>query len=81
VKTGSLIIWVFDICGLVREGNTTYKRVKVRSVVFGELNSRSKGHRFKSQPIMDENGFKTMPESIPVFNPGIKMKRKKIRVG
>jgi len=36
-----------------------------------------KGRGFKSHPMLDGNGVKAMPESIPVPNPGSLINRKK----
>jgi len=40
------------------------------SLVIIKLDSRSKGRGFESHPIQDGNGFKVMPGSIAVPNPG-----------
>ena len=43
-----------------------------------ELDSRSKGCRFESCPILDGNDVKVMPGSIPITpNPGLYSKEKK----
>jgi len=48
--------------------------------VVRELDSQLEGCGFKSHPMLDENGVKAMPGSIPAPNPGsfINEKRKKI---
>jgi len=38
--------------------------------VAGKLDSRLEGHGFEYHPILDGNGVKAMPESIPAPNPG-----------
>jgi len=38
--------------------------------VVSELDSRLEGRGFKSHPILDGNGIKAMPGSIPAPNPG-----------
>ncbi len=39
-------------------------------LVVSKLDSRLEGCGFKSHPILNENGIKTMPGLIPAPNPG-----------
>ncbi len=39
-------------------------------LVVRRLNSQLKGRGFESHPVLDGNGVKSMPESIPAPSPG-----------
>ncbi len=64
--------------------NTKHWKHKTKAKVVSELDSQLEGHGFESHPMLDGNGVKAMPRSIPVPapNPGslINGKRKKILV-
>jgi len=53
----------------ISENNHDYN-AGPNGLVVSELDSRLESRGFKSHPLLDGNGVKAMPGSIPAINPG-----------